>query len=53
MKFWKQLRLIGSLLVFAIGICALLIALMQPPESTDARRVKLSDTPVPMNKSGL
>jgi hypothetical protein len=48
MKFWKHLRLIGSVIVFCIGVLALLLALRHQADSDEETP---SDRPHPALKS--
>jgi hypothetical protein len=35
MKFWKQLRLIGSLIALAISVLAIVLAALRTPQADD------------------
>jgi cell division septation protein DedD len=48
MKFWKHLRLIGSVIVFCIGVLALLLALRHQADSGEDAS---SDRPLPALKT--
>lgn len=48
MKFWKHLRLIGNVIVFCIGVLALLLALRHQADSGEDAP---SDRPLPVLKT--
>jgi hypothetical protein len=48
MKFWKHLRLIGSVIVFCIGVLALLLALKHQADSEEGAS---SERPLPALKT--
>jgi hypothetical protein len=48
MKFWKHLRLIGSVIVFCVGVLALLLALRHQADSGEDAS---SDRPIPALKT--